>query len=241
MAGLERVQAAQLMSVMDTRFIIRWRGDLEPGTHRVVFDGRTYDIEAVVELGRREGLQLDGLWTESPAAAVAGRVRAGGVMALRAKRRPRRLPTRDRMVVGVEEIQAVFRALPDAVQRTAVKSALEESAEVLLAAVQRTVPRGETGVLEASLRIFPVRKAKTKSSIRVGAGKEGWYGALLEYGTRHMPARPWIRPALDSAFGGVVTTFREEFGESVERESDKLRSACDGGLRAPGPRIAPGR
>ena len=79
MAGLERVQAAQLMSIMDTRFLIRWRGDLQPGTHRVVFDGRTYDIEAVVELGRREGLQLDGLWTESPAAATAGRVRAGGL------------------------------------------------------------------------------------------------------------------------------------------------------------------
>ena len=103
-------------------------------------------------------------------------------MAPRAKRRSRRLPTRDQMVVGVEEIQEVFRALPDALQRTAVKTALEESAEVVLAALQRNVPRGATGVLEASLQIFPVRRAKTQSSIRVGTSTEGLYGRLLEYG-----------------------------------------------------------
>ena len=152
-------------------------------------------------------------------------------MAPRAKRRSRRLPTRDKMVVGVEEIQEVFRALPDALQRTAVKTALEESAEVVLAAMQRNVPRGETGVLEASLQIFPVRRAKTQSSIRVGAGKEGLYGRFLEYGhPGTCRARPWLRPALDSSFQGTVARFSAEFGESVERESDRLAGAADGGL-----------
>ena len=55
LAGLERVQAAQTMAVMDARFIVRWRADIQPGTHRVVYDGRTYQIEAVVELGPARG------------------------------------------------------------------------------------------------------------------------------------------------------------------------------------------
>ena len=61
-------------------FIVRWRAGIQPGTHRVVYDGRTYQIEAVVELGRREGLQLDALWTESPTAVAAGQRRAAGIV-----------------------------------------------------------------------------------------------------------------------------------------------------------------
>ena len=91
--------------------------------------------------------------------------------------------------------------------------------------MQRTVPRGETGVLADSLQIFPVRKAQTRSSIRVGAGKEGWYGAFLEYGIharRHVRRARGSGPRSTRSFGATVETFREEFGASVERATDTL-------------------
>lgn len=56
----ERVASAEVSAEISTRFQIRWDGswsDLNP-KDRVVYDGRTYDIVGVKELGRREGLEI---------------------------------------------------------------------------------------------------------------------------------------------------------------------------------------
>lgn len=56
----ERVAAAEVQSSITTRFQIRWSSevaDLNP-RDRVVYDGKTYGIEAVKELGRRDGLEI---------------------------------------------------------------------------------------------------------------------------------------------------------------------------------------
>lgn len=44
---------------IDVKFRIRWREGVLPGAdHRVLFDGRAYDIVGVREIGRREGLEI---------------------------------------------------------------------------------------------------------------------------------------------------------------------------------------
>lgn len=56
----ERVASAEVQATITTRFVIRWDSawsDLNP-KDRVVYDGRTYDIAAVKEIGRCEGLEL---------------------------------------------------------------------------------------------------------------------------------------------------------------------------------------
>lgn len=78
--GTERVQAQQLTAAFDTRFTLRWRPDVPlaaaPGTFRVVFDGRNYDVQSTAELGRREGLLLEGRWTDAPAGGLGLRLGA---------------------------------------------------------------------------------------------------------------------------------------------------------------------
>ena len=56
----ERIAAAAASAEIGTRFQIRWDSswsDLSP-LDRVVYDGRTYNISAVKEIGRREGLEI---------------------------------------------------------------------------------------------------------------------------------------------------------------------------------------
>lgn len=56
----ERVQAQQVGATITTRFQIRWRQslrDLDP-RDRLLFEGRTYEIASVKEIGRREGLEI---------------------------------------------------------------------------------------------------------------------------------------------------------------------------------------
>lgn len=56
----EKVAASEVAAQIDLRFQIRWDSswsDLNP-KDRVVFEGRTFDLAGVKELGRREGLEL---------------------------------------------------------------------------------------------------------------------------------------------------------------------------------------
>lgn len=56
----ERVASAEVSATITTRFQIRYDSawvDLNP-KDRLVSDGRTYEIAAVKEIGRREGLEI---------------------------------------------------------------------------------------------------------------------------------------------------------------------------------------
>ena len=53
----ELFTAEQIAAHVDTRFRIRWLPAITP-QNRIVFEGRAYDVQAVLELGRRDGLEL---------------------------------------------------------------------------------------------------------------------------------------------------------------------------------------
>lgn len=55
--GNERFSSAQVYAETQGRFRIRWRADITP-QHRIVFDGKEWDILAVDEIGRKEGLEI---------------------------------------------------------------------------------------------------------------------------------------------------------------------------------------
>ena len=53
----ERFTAQQVMAEGEEKFKIRYRTDIGP-LNRVIFEGRTFDIKGVIEIGRREGLEI---------------------------------------------------------------------------------------------------------------------------------------------------------------------------------------
>jgi SPP1 family predicted phage head-tail adaptor len=55
--GNERFAAAQVYAETQARFRLRWRDDVTV-QNRITFEGKTYDILAVDEIGRRHGLEL---------------------------------------------------------------------------------------------------------------------------------------------------------------------------------------
>ena len=57
MAGREKIDANARRADADVQFMILWLADVVP-TMRIVFDGRNYDILAIAEIGRRDGLRI---------------------------------------------------------------------------------------------------------------------------------------------------------------------------------------
>jgi HK97 gp10 family phage protein len=124
-------------------------------------------------------------------------------------------------VLGVKELAKVFKDLPVKLQRTALKSALEASGQVMLAAQQRYVPV-RTGALKASLHVWPVNSTKKYSRVSVGTHPEVFYAPWVEYGTANAPAQPFMRPALDAAFSPTTRRFTETFGDGLDEAVDAL-------------------
>jgi SPP1 family predicted phage head-tail adaptor len=55
--GLEKWAAQQVAAEKDIRLLIRYRTDVTP-VNRILFESREYDIKSVLELGRRESLEI---------------------------------------------------------------------------------------------------------------------------------------------------------------------------------------
>jgi SPP1 family predicted phage head-tail adaptor len=56
--GDERWQAMQTIAGVSCKYRIRYRDDVDPECILIDADSKKYDIQAVLELGRREGLEL---------------------------------------------------------------------------------------------------------------------------------------------------------------------------------------
>lgn len=55
--GRELFAAEQRTAQIDRVFTLRWRDDLTPD-HRIRYGGQIYDIDSIVEIGRKEGLKV---------------------------------------------------------------------------------------------------------------------------------------------------------------------------------------
>lgn len=67
LGGRERFAASQMSAPYDTRWRMNYRADMDPELidvpklRRLVYQGRTYDITAAEQMGRRDGIELSTL------------------------------------------------------------------------------------------------------------------------------------------------------------------------------------
>jgi HK97 gp10 family phage protein len=112
---------------------------------------------------------------------------------------------------------------PDVITAEIEKEAmdrLEKAAEGIASKARSLVPVGkdvpagkgkwskrEAGALRKTIRVVRL-KGDPKLNIRVYAGNKGevFYARFVEYGTVHMKARPFIRPALNSSKAEILST-----------------------------------
>lgn len=96
--------------------------------------------------------------------------------------------------VGTQEMVAAFKWLErTGVQEQIIAPTLEAGADILEGAVARSVPV-LTGDLKGTLRTFV---SKTRARVVIGDARN-IQAKYLEFGTKKMPAQPFMRPALDS-------------------------------------------
>ncbi len=133
---------------------------------------------------------------------------------------------------GLAAADKVMRDLPAAVEHKVLQKSTRAGGNVWRKALRGVAPRGTGKQSKASQkygRLFEnistkvLRKAKKKGlrGVRVSTGNAFW-GYLLEFGTRFIPAQPWFRPTIERTRAAAEKALRNETGKSIEAEAKKL-------------------
>lgn len=146
-------------------------------------------------------------------------------------------------ITGAREMEAVLRQLPAAIAKQTLTKALREAAQPVLDEARALAPVGQEsrgrvrlrrtkrgkitisnyGKLKPSLRIATVPASQTPHSatVVVTVGKAFW-GMFVEFGTRFMSARPFLRPAFESKKMDALNRLGKALGEEIEKAAKKL-------------------
>lgn len=146
-------------------------------------------------------------------------------------------------ITGAREMEAVLRQLPQHIAKQALTKALRAAAEPILDEARalapvgqeskgrvrlRTTRRGKVaianyGKLKLSLRIATVPASQTPHSatVAVSVGKAFW-GLFVEFGTRFMSARPFLRPAFEAKKTEALNRLGKALGDEIEKAATKL-------------------
>ena len=116
-------------------------------------------------------------------------------------------------VVGLKELQAKLEALPVKLARRVLRPALQEAGAVIQQEAGVRAPR-DTGKLTTDIVVDVVIHNDLVGDVKIGPAKSAFWGMFSELGTApHQessprgtapfmhpgePARPWLRPAMDT-------------------------------------------
>jgi HK97 gp10 family phage protein len=136
-------------------------------------------------------------------------------------------------VSGFKELERNLRKLPQEIAGKVLRESLRKAAQPVVEQAKTAAPRstdpGSQGHLADSIAL---RSFKTEGlddlevNLWLGPSPKHFYGMFHEFGTRKMPARPFLRPAWDAQGNEVLDAFGRLLGAAIEKAARKLHKAA---------------
>jgi HK97 gp10 family phage protein len=137
-------------------------------------------------------------------------------------------------IKGLAELQHMLKTLPGKVQRKVTRKAMNAAANPIVKAAKLKAP-SESDLLKQSIG-KKVATGKTTGSITAIIGPrrdvQGEYNGekrvpanyahLVELGTEHSAAEPFLRPAFDEQYDEAAKVMAAKMGPEIEKEAKKL-------------------
>lgn len=140
----------------------------------------------------------------------------------------------DRVVVhGGKELEQLFRSLPLELQKKALRKAARAAGKIVAASAKSLAPV-KTGALRNAIKVRAMRRSrKPRVGIIVGPSArdfvgDQFYAAMIEYGTKKMAPKPFMRPAFQATEKAATALFRDELKKQIDAtkaEKPKVGSA----------------
>jgi HK97 gp10 family phage protein len=125
-------------------------------------------------------------------------------------------------ITGLDQVNQVLMALPEAVRLNVLSDATFAGAEVIRAGASARAPR-LTGQLAGDIQIVIILE-RGGAVAKVGPSKRSFYGLFQERGTSHQRAYPFLRPALDEDGPKAQEAMMREIARGVEEQAARLHS-----------------
>lgn len=124
------------------------------------------------------------------------------------------------IITGVDEIDRKLSRFEQSVQKKAIRKATREAAKVILEDARQRVPV-DTGALRKSLRVRSLKRSRVRQGHQVMTGEgffkgDTFYGGFVEYGTKRMVAREYMKKAMVAKESDTVQKFRTELSAAIE-------------------------
>ena len=127
-------------------------------------------------------------------------------------------------IIGMDEILRKLKKLPEKIQQRVVVGAVRASAKPIIKEARALVPK-KTGTLKKSIGVVK-RRSKDKNIVHFSIAplrkKGGWYGGFIEFGTKKMSPKPFIRPAFEKKGLETIDYAREYMKKRIDKELAKL-------------------
>lgn len=131
-------------------------------------------------------------------------------------------------IAGAKELRAVLLKLPDRARKRVIASATRKGAQVVLAEVVAQAPVGteppdfQYGRLRDNIRVTALKGNDADKAVFAVHNGRAYWANFLEFGTRYMPARPFMRRALEVSVPKALKTIGEALGKGIEKEAKTL-------------------
>lgn len=139
---------------------------------------------------------------------------------------------------GFDELEKALKSLPTVVADRALRSAAVKAANVIRDQARANVPvRSEGGPKKLSKKNPQTRQpgnlkrsivarvnkySKYDVRVDVGPNKGGYYGHMVELGTKHHGPHPYLRPALHEKRTDAVRKFGEQLAKNIAAQTRKV-------------------
>lgn len=108
-------------------------------------------------------------------------------------------------VRGLDVLHRKLERLDKKARRDALRPAMRQAANLVRDEARQRVPR-RTGLLRKNI-ITNVKIDAKGAVAKVRVRSKAFYGRFVELGTKFLPARPFLRPALDQKAQAAVNEF----------------------------------
>jgi HK97 gp10 family phage protein len=123
-------------------------------------------------------------------------------------------------MTGAKELSKLLKKLPVKVEKNFMRQAVRAGARVVVKDARKRVPKN-TGNLAKSLGVVSRRAKNITMSVKARSGKkqknDGFYGRFIEFGTRKMAARPFLRPALESNVSNIIKAMADKLNQAIDK------------------------
>ena len=122
------------------------------------------------------------------------------------------------MIIGLDQFERDLKNIAEKmIEGKMLQAAILKAVQPLVNVASALAPKGSSGKLSRSMTTqFLSSTSTTEIVARVGPGyPEGSHGILLEYGTVHMTARPFLASAYEATHEEILAVFESELNNGL--------------------------